>query len=69
MILGPNRCCRATGAARCVAGPIFVDEMLVLLADVVVEDQRATRARMPTHVLYGNRGRRIKEGRRRKTMN
>ena len=66
MILGPSLCCRATGAVRCVEDPTLGGGTRALLADVAGGDRWVTPEKMPTNELYGNRGKRIKEGKRRK---
>ena len=68
MILEQNLSCREIGAVLFVADRTSVEEMRARRDGVAGGGRRAIPERMPTHVLYGSRGRRIKEGKRRKTM-
>ena len=66
MILGPNRYSRATGAVLFVGGQTSDEGTRARRGGVAGGGPRVTRAKMPTNELYGNRGKRIKEGKRRK---
>ena len=66
MILGPNRYSRATGAARSVGGRTSGDGTRARRGGVAGGGRRATPVKMPTNERCASRGKRIKEGKRRK---
>ena len=68
MILGPNRYSRATGAARSVGGRTSGDGTRARRGGVAGGGPRATPVKTRINELYGSRGKRIKEGKRRKMM-
>ena len=66
MILGPNLSYRATGAARSVGGRTSDEGTRARRGGVAGGGPRATRARTRTNERCASRGKRIKEGKRRK---
>ena len=67
MILGPNRYSRATGAVLFVGGQTSDEGTRARRGGVAGGGRRAIPERMPTNELYGSRGKRIKEGKKRRT--
>ena len=66
MILGPNLYCRATGGARSVAGRTSDEGTRARRGDVAGGGPRVTPVKTRINERCASRGKRIKEGKRRK---